>query len=191
MPAQSNVSICNLGLTMLASSRINSMTEDSENARKCNAIFDFVRRELISRHNWNFALKESSLAQLSTTPTTEDWSYIYQLPVDCLRVAHHEGQYDYKIFEDTLYSNESSCKIQYMADITDAAKFTASFAKALGLRIGADLAYGITKNASLAERAEKKAMIALKEAIWSDAQEGQGITAIGSSLITARQTGAI
>lgn len=187
MPAQSEVSICNLALTTLSTSRISDLDEDSENARKCNAVYSYVRDNLMSQRNWNFATAEASLASVDATPVLGDWSNVYQIPTNCLRVIRQEGDYDFKIFDSKLYSNEATCKIQYIERITDAGAFPAYFANALAAEIAAVLAYGITQNATLAAGIRKYSKGLLDEAVWSDSQEGVGNRAIRSSFITARQ----
>ena len=182
-----DVGICNLALTMLSTSRIESLTEDSENARKCNAIYNLTRDGLLTQHYWNFSLKEASLASTGDTPTIEDWAYIFQLPTDCLQVVYNDGQYPYAIIGDKLYSNQSTCNIRYVSRVTTPQLFSYGFVNALAARLAADLAFGITQNASLTQAMEAKAQQALKEAKWSDSQEGVGNTPMQSSFITARQ----
>jgi len=116
---------------------------------------------------------------------------VYQLPSDCLRVLRQDGDYDFKIFGNKVYSNESTCKIQYISKITDSAEFPIYFVNALAAQIAAVLAYGITQNATLSETMMKLAAVALKEAIYTDAQESVGIKPITGSFITARQTGSV
>jgi hypothetical protein len=187
MANKDNVGICNLALTMLSTSRIASLTEDSENARKCNAIFDLTRDNLLTQHYWNFSLKEASLALSEDTPTIEDWAYIFQIPTDCLLIAYNDGDYPYAVVGDKLYSNDSTCNIRYVSRVTNPQLFSSGFLTALATRLAADLCFGITQNATLAQAMEAKAVQALREAKWTDAQEGIGNVPITSSLKTARQ----
>lgn len=187
MPAQSEVSICNLALTALSSSTIESLTQNNNNARKCNAVYSFLRDNMLANHNWDFAMKEATLAQVADTPISTNWSYIYQLPTDCLRVVYSEGAFDFEIIGDKLYNNDDSSIIQYVAQITDAGAFPAYFAKALAAEIASVLAFGITQNASIAQAIKEDAKMVLKEAKWSDAQEGDFNKSKTSSFITARQ----
>jgi hypothetical protein len=183
----SNVSICNMALTMLSTSRITSLTQDDENARKCNAIYEMTRDFLLGEHNWNFTLKEAELALSETEPESEDWAYAFALPSDCLRIVRLDGDYDYKIFQQLVYTNTDEAVAQYIAKITDPSKFSIGFVNALATRLAALLAFGVTQNASLADLMSKMAERALKEAKWADAQEGAGNVAIDGSLITERQ----
>lgn len=182
----SNISIANLALTMLSTARIASLTEDSENARKVNTIFEMTRDSMLGEHNWNFARGEATLALTTITPATGDWTNVFQLPTDCLRVIRMDGDYDFRIYEDKLYTNVSDCVIEYQKKITDPTLLSLMFVRAFALRIAADLAFGITQNATLAEGMEKKAIQALKEAKWADAQEGLGTQVRSGSLLDSR-----
>jgi len=190
MPAQSEVTICNLAMTMLSTSRFLSLTNpEDENAKKCNAVYSYLRDDMLVSYNWGFATAEVELAEITEeSPVLANWSKVYQIPTDCLRIIEQDGQYDYKRHEDKIYSNESTCKISYIKRITDPLKFPAYFAKALSADIAATLAYGITQNATQAEIMSKRAILALKNAVWSEAQEGIGTKPIRGSFITARQT---
>jgi hypothetical protein len=184
----SNVSIANRALTYLAATRITDLEQDSEVARKVNAIYEDTRDALLSEHPWNFAKKQRALSLLDETPTVETWAYVFQLPSDCLRVLSTENDEPFEIFTGKkLYCNASAISITYIARITDPVQFSPGFVNAFSMRLGADLAFSITQNATLASGAEKKAEMALKEAKWSDAQEGQGISTVSGTFIQARQ----
>ncbi len=187
MPSQSEVSICNLAMTRLGTSRIESLSDNNENAIKCNAVYSFIRDNMIANHNWNFALKEAELSVLVETPELDDWAYKFQLPTDCLRVVRYEYDPEYRVVADTIYSNYGTCKIEYVAQITDPTKFPPFFATALGGEIASELAFGITQNAAAAKGAALKAKKEIADAKWSDSQEGLGINRVGSSFIDARK----
>ena len=77
------VKIANLALTSLGADRIMALTEDSENARRINEIYEVMRDEVVSAHPWNFAIKRSTLGQLSETPVI-GYTYFHQVPADSL-----------------------------------------------------------------------------------------------------------
>ena len=179
----SNVEIANRALTLLSADRIQALNDTSEQARKINAIFDSTRDALLSEHNWNFALKERQLSLLSETPVLDAWDFEYQLPSDCLRVVNIEGDYEFAIYSNKLYTNTDDARITYVSRETDPNRFSAGFAKALASRLAADLAFGITQNATMAQNMDAVAVRVLKEAKWSDAQEGKGIKVIRGSIV--------
>jgi hypothetical protein len=182
-----DISICNLALTQLSTARIASLDESTENGRKCKAIYELSRDSLLADHNWNFARAEKELALIDETPVSEDWAYIFQLPSDCLRVMRMEEDEKFAIFSDRLYTNSDVAKIEYIKRETNPVKYSPMFVKALAGRIAADLAYGITQNATVAQLAEQRANQSLREAKWTDAQEGINTLPIQGNFIRSRQ----
>lgn len=178
----SNVSIVNGAFTMLGVDRIQALNETSEQARKANAIFEDRRDALLEVHNWNFAIKERTLPLLSDEPILDAWTYVYQIPSDCIRVIQLNGDYPYAIYGTKLYTNSNDPRIKYVSRETDPTKFSKGFIKALQSDIAAVLAFGITQNATLATNMDAIAQRDLKEAKWSDAQSGEGIRIIRGNM---------
>jgi len=185
MTAISDVSICNVGLTLLSSARITTLTEDSENARKCNAVYQILRDEMIEGHDWNFAKLQATLGLVASTPST-NWDYIYQLPTDCIRVYRMANDGDFQVYGDKLYTNETTAVIEYFARITDPMQFSPGFASALSARIARDLAYGITQSSTVADAMAKNYEARYSEAKASDAQSGTPQPPKRSSFIASR-----
>ena len=94
----SKVSIANNALTELGADRIMSFTEDSDNARHINAIFDQCLDMMLQEHPWNFARYRQELAQGVETPDF-DYDYQYTLPTNpyCLRVLRAEDDINFVI----------------------------------------------------------------------------------------------
>lgn len=173
---QSDVAICNIALVSLGADTITSLDEDTENARKLNAIYPYIRNEVLRAHPWNFAIRWASLAQLSETPTN-DFSYAYQLPTDpkCLKVIrlNEDGEdYDFRVEANKLYCDLSSVTIEYIAEITDATKFDSQFIVALAARLAAELAYPITGSLEVRKAKWEEYLLKIQEARSSDSQEG-------------------
>lgn len=78
------ISICNAALRMLKVSTINSLTEGSEQARACSAVYDGARRALLRLATWNFARTFCELAASAAWTGNSLWRYAYVLPTDCL-----------------------------------------------------------------------------------------------------------
>ena len=62
------VDICNGALNQLGATTILSLTEDSKNARLCNARYTQVRDALFRSHPWNCLQKRVQLAADTTAP---------------------------------------------------------------------------------------------------------------------------
>lgn len=169
--AASVVRICNLALTVLGAARILSITEDSENARRCNAIFDDIRDEVLAVHPWNFAIKRVALGQLATAPAF-GFAYQYQLPADCIRVLEMDTDNTFKVEGKYLLTDAGTVMIKYIARIEDASFFSSAFVTAMGERLAAELAYAITNSTSLRESMIKTYTFKNSFARAIDGQEG-------------------
>jgi hypothetical protein len=181
--ATSNVSIANRALTLLSADRIQALNDTSEQARKINAIFESTRDSMLAEHNWNFAMKERQLSLLDETPIMDAWTLVYQLPSDCLRVVTFEGDYEFAIYGNKLYTNSDDARIVYVSKVTDPNLFSAGFVKALASRLAADIAFGITQNATMTQNMDAMAQRDLKEAKCSDGGEGKGVRVIRGSMV--------
>jgi len=174
-----DVSICSNALRRLGDAPITSLTDDTERARLCNALYEDARDTVLRSHPWNFAITRASLAQLSSTPAY-GFSYMYALPTDpyCLRVLEMEyPDYIFKIENDAthgrvLVTDESTAKILYVARITNPTLFDAMFTETLTAKMAVDLAYPITGSATVQAQMEKLYQAKLSEARSVDGMEG-------------------
>jgi hypothetical protein len=167
----SKVGIINLALTQIGSARIASVTEDSEQARKANAVYDLIRDEVMVAHPWNFAIDRTSLAVLDSTPEF-DYDYQFLLPADCLRVLSTDTvEDDWEVAGDKILYNDDSINIKYIKKITDTTKYSPGFIQALAARLAAELAYPIADSRTLSEEMFKVYLDKLKIAKSQDAQE--------------------
>lgn len=167
----SDVEICNLALVELGDYTITSLTEDTEVARKCNALFAHLRKSAIRRHPWNFAADQAELAQLDETPLF-GFAYAYQLPADCLRVLGMDAYYlKYKVRGRKLYTDESTAKISYLKDIEDTTQWDAAFVVAFGKYLASELAWSLTNSRTLKADLRQEYLDAARDATGVDAQE--------------------
>ena len=167
------VDICNGALNQLGASTILSLTEDSKNARLCNARYTQVRDSVFRSHPWNCLQKRVQLAADTETPA---WGFAkqYTLPADCLRVLTILDQdSDYKIEGRKILTDNSSMKILYVARIEDPNEYDELLRETLSAALAADIAYGITSSNPLTQNMYNLFQDKLKEARFVDATEGQ------------------
>lgn len=105
------------------------------------AIFYPIARDTVleSRvgHNWSWAIKRVTLAEV--TSTLDGWDYAYTLPSDFLKPISllSSGETDdangkkYIIEGQTLYANESAMTLRYVAKVTDTTKWSPLFVRAV------------------------------------------------------------
>jgi len=165
--------IANAALTLLGAERIAVITEDTENARKVLAIKDTVRKAVLRKAFWKFALVEIALARKTEVPVLDGYTSIFQLPPDYIRMkttSLPEGT-GYRIKGRRVYCNAVTLSIEYVADIVDPNEWDAGFTEAYIMALAEGLAYSITTNATMADGVSKKARLALNEGRSVNSQE--------------------
>lgn len=141
----SEVGICNRALQHLGARRITSLTQDTPNARECNAVYETVRDRELRRHRWAFAIERTSLPALSTAPA-HGFSRQFQLPTDCLRVLR-EANVDWSIEGSKILTDDTApLDVRYIRQVTDPNAMDVLFREALSAAIAFDLCERITQS---------------------------------------------
>lgn len=167
------VDICNGALNQLGASTILSLTEDSKNARLCNARYTQVRDSVFRSHPWNCLQKRVQLAADTDTPA---WGFTkqYTLPADCLRLLTIlDYDSDYKVEGRKILTDNSSVKILYIGRIEDPNEYDELLRETLSAALAADIAYAITSSNPLTANMYQLFKDKLKEARFVDSTEGQ------------------
>ena len=147
----SKVDIANGALQKLGAKRIESLTQDHPNARSVNAAYASVRRAMLRRYNWGFAISRASIAADSDDSLWGGWNR-YSLPNDFLKLIRDDesGQFvDWKI--EGLYiltADASPLEIRYVADIDDPNYYDALFVEAFALKLAIETCEEITQSTS-------------------------------------------
>jgi hypothetical protein len=167
------VDICNGALNQLGASTILSLTEDSKNARLCNARYTQVRDSLFRSHPWNCLQKRVQLAADTTAPA---WGFTsaYTLPADCLRLLRIlDYDSNHKVEGRKILTNNSSMKILYVARIEDPNEYDELLRETISAALAADIAYAVTSSNPVAQNMYNLYQTKLKDARFVDATEGQ------------------
>lgn len=201
MSAESATQVCNLAITALGHNNqlVDLDTDTKTEADLCRLYYPRVRDSVLRAHPWNFAVKRQSLAATSDTPSFE-YTYEFTLPTDCLKVIRTsweatgyssmdeynsghwtERRVPYRIEGRKLLATESTCSIEYIAQITDTSQFDALFTDALYHRLAAELAMPLTQNRTVSETMWKIYTEKLSEARTVDAQEGSAREVVDTS----------
>jgi len=187
------VDIANNALNILGASTISSLTEDTKNARICNQRFENVRNRVFRGHPWNCLIKRVQLAQNSTAPVIE-YTYAYALPSDFLRVLKiHNGTTDsvasdmpYKVEGKNIITDEATVYLVYVSKDTDPNNYDSYLYEVLAYQLAADMAYGITNNATLAKNLLVDADEKLRESRFVDVTENSTDTVEANEFTDAR-----
>lgn len=184
----SEVDIANLALSHLGdSATVASLDppEGSAQAEHCARFYPIARNSLLELHNWKFATRRATLAQLAVD--SGPWAYAYALPADALKllavlpdgaeaVAESED-YEQEVVETGASAILTNCELatlRYIALVTDTTKFSPLFELALSWQLASFLAGPILKGdagAAEAKRCAGLAMAHLSQAAVSDANQ--------------------
>lgn len=184
----SKIDIANLALTSIGADRIETLDEDSETARKVNSIYERLLKSMLRSHFWNFATKEIVLSRLVETPLLDDYTYIFQLPSDYIRLRKVSIYPDsYKIKGRRIYCNSDSLSIEYVSFNDDPNEYDALFVDAFATRIAAELCFSITKNATLTQNKWIEFKEKYTKSISVDGQEETPDSIDASSWVNSRK----
>ncbi len=167
-----DVEICSRALILLGDSPIASFTEGTKRATVAANLYPIAKRDMLRKHVWNCAIKRVELPPLVGAPAGNEWAHWFAKPGDWLRLLDvgNCGHDDYAFEGNRILSNETSLLIRYVAEVTEGA-WDASLTDVMTLRMAADMAYPITKSASLAELKGAEYRQALRIAKSIDGQE--------------------
>ncbi len=153
--------LCNMAMSLFGNDRINDIDEDTATANLCKLWYEQIRDEVLTEAGvrWRCASTRKKLSQLSTAPDF-GWSYQYQLPADpkLLRLDYFVNEKgDYKRIPwlregDAILTNETECRILYIFQLTDPAKFSPLLAEAIYTKLGSVLAGKIAQHPKKAEQ---------------------------------------
>ena len=193
------VDICNEAMDLLGAATITALTENSKEARLCNRRFETVRDAVLRSHPWNTAIRRASLAQDSDAPAF-GFTYQYTLPTDpyCLRVlsfwnsnvdsevAAYDSQVMFKIEGRKVLSNEGTCKITYLARVTDTEQYDSLLSSTIAHKLAAETAHAITGSTSVSQAMQQLYQSRLSEARSIDAMEGMPDKIIADDFVNIR-----
>ena len=139
---------------------ISSIDDATVEGRTCKLFLDTAIEDVLRDHDWNFATKDVSLAQLSET--VSGWAFLYARPANCLyvRSIHAEGSElsDKDEFEEiqsaitnqrSIATDTASARAKYTANVKDPNLFDPSFVLAVSYKLAAMMAQPITGNIGL------------------------------------------
>ena len=167
------VGICNGALNQLGATTILSLTEDSKNARLCNARFSEVRDAVFRSHPWNCLQKRVEVSSSTTVPAW-GFSSAFTLPADCLRLLYIiDYDSNHKVEGRKILSNTDTMKILYIGRITDPNEYDELLRETLSASLAADIAYNITSSNPVAQNMYTLYQDKLRDARFVDSTEGQ------------------
>ncbi len=147
----SETSIANRALQKLGASRINSLSENSVNARACNACFVSVRDAELRSHPWSFAIKRVELPA-DAVPPAFGKANSYTLPTDCLSVREGDDDSihkDWLIEGRKIFTDESApLYLRYNKKVEDVNEMDALFLEVVSCKMALEMCEEITQSNS-------------------------------------------
>lgn len=168
-----DVSICSAALVLLGDKPISSLSEANRAAATmCANIYPLAKLDLMRAHPWNCLSKRAVLSPLSSTPAFE-WAYEFAIPGDMLRVlaVGYDGQpEDYTLEDGKILARSNVLRLRYVANKGEGF-WDSLLVDVMIKRMVKDLAYPVTKSASVAEVKAREFEVAFKRAKSVDGQE--------------------
>lgn len=158
----SSVQIANMALSNVgARSSIESLDEQSAEAKQCKLWYHFARTATLAAYDWSFARKRQFLAEHSEAPP-EDWAFRYIYPSDAIairRLTNPAGYTDdavaYHIEADSsgatrcILTNLEEAEAVYTFDLDLPVLFSPHFIQAFSFELASHIAFSLTGKLSI------------------------------------------
>jgi hypothetical protein len=193
----SEVKISNLAIAALGhKSFIQSMTEESVEARYANLFYENTRRSTLRAHPWNFATGRKVLALLGDGKGK--WTYMYALPNNCLKarfiepvVPSDKVPFEVALSDDgnskIIYCNVPEAELIYTVDVKNPDLFDPMFEDTFALNLSQRMCPVIAPNKS--QEILTKYVNSLRAAEAADASEGEPEDVQQTDWLEARVSG--
>jgi hypothetical protein len=202
MNTVNQVGIYNMALGQCGVSRfINSVTDQTSEARTCNIFWENVRDQVLARIDWLFA-RRSAILEL-TTLTSNAWKYVYAYPSDCLAarevvsgqdffLKRYQHDVTFEIAENevggglVVLTNERDAVLVYTARVITYSLWSPSFVNCLSLLLGSKIAGPLSSNPKYTADLGRAYEVALHDAAASSLNEQHARPDAESELILTR-----
>jgi hypothetical protein len=194
MAASTPSIICNVALGYLGNYQIDDITTPRNAIEKiCAFWYKRTKRACLREFLLNESIAAIRIAESTDTPVT-DWSYLYELPADNLRVLSIG---DYRLnswgFENgklacDLSAGEDGLLVRYVKDIGEE-NLNDSFIEYLGLRLAYNMCYQITKKSDLVVRIKEMMDMAEGRVSTAEGRENKPVIVNNSKYKNARYSG--
>lgn len=154
--------ICNMALSFISRQRIDSLNDNSEEAKHCKIYYDHTRKRLLKMYNWGFARRVGQLAlRIDTIP---GWDFTYGYPQQCLSVqfvfddvhadSRQMNRQEWQVVtisgnDKVIATNVVDAWAEYIEDVVNAENFSDEFTEALARMLAANLSLPLTGSTEL------------------------------------------
>ena len=179
--------ICNMALSFINKGRINSMDDDSTEAKQCKIHYDHCRRRLLMAYSFGFAKAVKKLAELNPKQySVPGWKHVYAYPENTLSVhyvydeAHakykEEQRAEFEIimineFDRVIATDVDEAYAEVVHDVKEPGIYSEEFTDALAHMMAASIAFQLTGNANVQQAQMQLAQMSLEAAEYQSAIE--------------------
>lgn len=152
--AVSKTSIVNKALTLCGAAPITNITDDTNNARIVNRVYEISRRSILSECAWTFALTRTtlSLSADSMAWNYDNESYVYAKPASIIRIFDvSDDQAVWRVEGDYIISDTSGLGIKFVYDNDSPSQYPPAFSEALVDKLCSDISFMILNSGPKAE----------------------------------------
>ena len=190
--AMTKEKIATMSLLRIGGSPITDFSANTREAQIVSNMYDTCKESLFNYAQWNFATKKTVLAELSETITDTNWTKVFSMPSNTIRVIgvfDNNGNYytDYSVENNKIYTTFSPANLQYL-ELQAETEMPAFFVEVLVTKLAFECAEALTGQGTTMERLYKEFVDKLRRARIADGQENPPQSIIGrGSLINAHQ----
>lgn len=183
----SRIKIISDAVIKLGDEPVTTLDDGRTAAEAGDARYDGVIEGLLTRNHWRFAIKQTALSKL-VADAIEPWTFVYQVPADCLMILRTVPTSNYAQIGDTIQSHVDALKIEYIYKPSES-KFPNYFAELAVAAMAHELALPVTGARSLKQEMYQEMELALARAYWADAQGTPAVAFVDNPLANARGGG--
>lgn len=165
------ISICSAAAVMNGDEPISAIPGNSRSSVVCDQTYDNTINQLITSYPWRWAKGQVSLNKLTVTPVFREFKNAFQLPGDVLRVIGTEYKTKYALYQNYLYSNQDSVRIEYIFRPKENL-WPVWFVRIAELKMAHLLATAVAEDNVKAREIKQEYLEALREGKAADAQGG-------------------
>jgi len=170
----SKTDISNIALYELGLDPITSLTDGTDIANACNALYEETAKEVMTEGAFSSTIKRATLNQTTTTPNFE-YSYEFQLPTDpkCLRVLNANTNIEYMVEGDKLVTDNSTIKVRYISHLTNSGDYDEMLKQAITAKLKYRLAKAFNAvNANESKLLYEQYLLIQRKSLAIDGKQG-------------------
>jgi hypothetical protein len=161
MPAHSKFDICSRALRLVGVPEIASFDDGTLQSTVAGTLYEATVFELITLHDWQFAVHDVQLTPATTPVPTPPWTLAYLLPADCLQervLRLNEHPVEFERHGEHLFTKLGPDDLPVLEYFIrpDETIFTASFVQLLTYKLAELFATSITRNENIADQMQTK-----------------------------------